>query len=154
MTRIKAACFGMASVFLAASTSLAQPPQRIRVLAPTAAATVDTQTRVAFRDSVQQSLEQSALAPQRVYVLSPRLLLLRSFLEDGQRTPTLACVVEFAISDEQGVLIATVRGSARSQSATTRATIQSASDAAIRQLATVFASSGPQRSSGKRVASN
>jgi hypothetical protein len=59
---------------------------------------------------------------------------LRRYVEPGEKSVTLVCVVSIAVSDDKDVLIATVRGSATSRNAAIHDVVEVASQSAVRGL--------------------
>lgn len=66
------------------------------------------------------------------YALAPAVAQLRRYVEAKQLT--LVCIVDLSVRDEQGTLLATVQGSAKTQGASAREAIDSATHAAVARL--------------------
>ena len=120
---------------LMASTANAGPYASIRVAPETAPASIDAETRAAFRHAVTASLAEAGIASIRTYTVHPAIVQLRRYIEPGEKSPTLVCVISIAVSDDQSVLIAAGRGSATSRNATTLDVVEVASQSAVRSLA-------------------
>jgi hypothetical protein len=66
------------------------------------------------------------------YAISPSVTQLRRYVESDRLV--LVCIVDLALLDEQGTLLATVRGSATSVGASAGDAIDSATHAAVARL--------------------
>ncbi|HEY4159642.1 MAG TPA: hypothetical protein VGM29_16140 [Polyangiaceae bacterium] len=150
----KRAVLGCSLAVLLGAASAGAQGERIRVATPKISTPCDEATRVAFIDVVRVKFAAVDPTPARAYTLSPALIQLRRFLEDGRRTPTLACVIDIAVSDERGVLIATVRGSTKALNASPRQALEGAADAALRKLGPVLVADGQGSQARKPIAKN
>jgi len=139
---------------LAVSTASAAPRAVIRVGPETAPASVDADTRAAFRHVVTSSVAESRFSPGRAYTAYPTILQLRRYVEPGEKSPTLVCVVSIAVTDDEELLIATVRGSATSRGAPAHDVLEVATQSAVRGLVKALESNERTRNRSKPTAGN
>ena len=135
------------------STALAAPTMAIRVGPETVPASVDADTRAAFRHAVTSSITEAGLSPSRAYTAYPSIVQLRRYLEPREKSPTLVCIVSIAVTSDD-VLIATVRGSASSRGAATRDVLEVATQSAVRGLVKSLESNERAPKRGKPAAGN
>jgi hypothetical protein len=128
------------AVGLAVSSASAAPKAAIRVGPETAPASIDADTRAAFRHVVTSSVAEAGFAPRRSYTAYPTIVQLRRYVEPGEKSPTVVCVVSIAVTDDKELLLATVRGSASSRGAATHAVLEVATQSAVRSLVKTLAS--------------
>lgn len=119
---------------LVASTATATEEASIRVARETAPASIDARTRAAFRHAVTAGVAEARFSSDRVYTAYPAIVQLRRYVEPGEKSPTLVCVVSIAVSNEKSVLIASVRGSATSRNAAVNDVLEVASQSAVQNL--------------------
>jgi hypothetical protein len=91
-------------------------------------------TQQALRRIVEHQLAEARLTDSvSAYTISPALVQLRRYLEPGRKV-RLVCVIDLVLSDRQGALLATVRGSASGVGAAPRETVAAAAHAAVARL--------------------
>jgi hypothetical protein len=101
---------------------------------------VDARTRVVLHDAVESDLASNeAVSKLGGYTLFPKLVELRRYVEGNQKTPTTVCVVELSVVDGSGNLVARTRGTASSQTATERETLEAATAASAARLSVSLA---------------
>jgi len=71
------------------------------------------------------------------YAITPTLVQLRRYVEPGRRVK-LVCVIDLAISNQHGVVVATVRGSAATTGASRDEAVDAAMHAAVVRLPVVL----------------
>lgn len=87
----------------------------------------------AVSEALQRHLADAGLSDSLAgYAVAPAVAQLRRYVEAKQLT--LVCIVDLSVRDEQGTLLATVRGSAKTQGASAREAIDSATHAAVARL--------------------
>jgi hypothetical protein len=137
---------------LAVTTASAAPTTAIRVGAETAPASVDADTRAAFRHAVTSSVAEAGFSPRRTYTAYPTIVELRRYTEPGEKSAKVVCIVSIAATDDKQVLIATVRGSATSRGAATHDVLEVATQSAVRRLVKTLESSERSRNGNKATA--
>lgn len=131
---------------LLASTATATQEASIRVAPETAPASIAPDTRAAFRHAVTASVAETGFSSDRAYTAYPAIVQLRRYIEPGEKSPTLVCVVSIAVSDDKSILIATMRGSATSRNAAAADVLEVASQSAVRSLVKALESNERTRS--------
>ncbi len=122
-----------------------------RVDAASAPAGTDTRFKAALRASVSQHLSDAGLSASLAgYSLSPSLVQLRRYIGPGQTTARFVCIVGLALKNDQG-LLADVRGSATTTSASPLEALDAAAQAAVARLPAVL-SRIQARQGGNRIA--
>ena len=139
---------------LAVSSASAAPKASIRVGPETAPASVDADTRAAFRHVVTSSVAEAGFSPRRAYTAYPTIVELRRYVEPGEKSATVACVVSIAVTDDKELLLATVRGSATSRGAATHDVLEVATQSAVRSLVKTLESNERTRNRNKPTAGN
>jgi hypothetical protein len=139
---------------LAVSTASAAPRAAIRVGPESAPASIDADTRAAFRHAVTSSVADAGFLPRRAYTAYPTISQLRRYVEPGDKSPTLVCVVSIAVTDDEEILVATVRGSATSRGATPNDVLEVATQSAVRALVKTLESNERSRNRSKQTAEN
>lgn len=84
----------------------------------------------------------------------PTIVELRRYVERGEKSPTVACVVSIALTDDKGILIATVRGGASSRGAAAREVLEVATQAAVKRLVRALQASERGRNGDRQIAKN
>ncbi len=137
---------------LAVSAAVAAPADSsARVETATAPAGTDARLKTALRASVAQHLANAGLADSLSgYSLSPSLVQLRRYVEPGQKQARLVCVVGLALNSDRGVL-ADIRGSASTASASALDAVDAAAQSAVAHLPAVL-SRIQAREAGNRIA--
>jgi hypothetical protein len=79
---------------------------------------------------------------------------LRHYVEPGEKSPTVVCIVSIAVADDEELLIATVRGNATSRGAAARNVLEVATQSAVHSLVEALRSSERSRNNGKPSAKN
>jgi hypothetical protein len=124
----------LATVLSAPFAAAANGDSPVRVGVVHAPAGIDAKTRAALSESLRRHLADAALGESlRPYTVSPSLVQLRRYVE-GSKQVKLICLVDLALSDTQGNLVASVRGSATTRGASSRETIDAAAQAAVTRL--------------------
>ena len=139
---------------LVASTASATQGASIRVAPETAPASVDAATRAAFRHAVTTSVADAGFSSDRAYTAYPSIVQLRRYVEPGEKSPTLVCVINIAVSDDKRVLIASVRGSATSRNAGAKDVLEVASQSAVQSLVKALESNERTRTKNTPTARN
>jgi len=86
-----------------------------------------------LRDALRRHLAEAGLTDSFAgYAISPSVAQLRRYIESKRLM--LVCVVDLSLLDEQGNLLASVRGSATTSNASTSEAIDSATHAAVARL--------------------
>jgi len=106
----------------------------IRVAPATAPKTVDERTLATFRDAVGRNLSGSLGTSGAAFTVSPALIQLRKYTDDGRREPGFYCIVDLALRDEHGDLVGSTRGRALATSATATDAMDAAVHAAAARL--------------------
>ncbi len=137
---------------LAVSLAVAAPADSsIRVESATAPAGTDARLKTALHASITQQLADAGLsASLQGYSLSPSLVQLRRYVEPGQKQARLVCVVGLALNSDRGVL-ADIRGSASTASASQLDAVDAAAHAAVARLPAIL-SRIQAREAGNRIA--
>ena len=124
----------LVTVLSAPLAAAANGDSAVRIAAVHAPAGTDARARAALSESLRRYLSEAALADSlRPYTVSPSLTQLRRYVEDSKQA-RLVCMVDLALSDAQGTLVASVRGSATTRGASPRETIDAAAHAAVTRL--------------------
>jgi hypothetical protein len=137
---------------LAVSSAWAAPRPAIRIGPETAPPSIGANTRTAFRLVVTSSVAGAGFSPRRGYTAYPSLVELRRYVEPGETSPTVACVVSIAVTDDKEILIATVRGSATSRGGAAREVLQIATQSAVKRLVKTLESNERSRKVHKPTA--
>jgi len=136
-------------------TSTASATQESILVAPeTAPASIDARTRAAFRHAVTAGVAEARFSSERAYTAYPAIVQLRRYVEPGEKSPTLVCLVSIAVSDDKSVLIASVRGSATSRNAAANDVLEVASQSAVRSLLKALESNERTRNKNTPPAQN
>ena len=123
------------ATILSASLATAQSgDSSLRIGAVHAPAGTDARARAALSASLHRHLSEAGLVDSlRPYTISPSLTQLRRYVE-GSKQAKLVCMVDLALSDAQGNVLGSVRGSATTRGASARETIDAAAHAAVARL--------------------
>lgn len=120
------------------ATQVASAAPKTKTAAPArsgsgAAALSERSSAAAASDALQRHLADAGLADSLVgYAVTPSVAQLRRYVES--KRVMLVCIVDLALRDEQGTLLATVSGSAKTSGASPREAIDSATHAAVARL--------------------
>lgn len=100
-----------------------------------------------LRDSVKRHVSDAGLTEQLAsYTVAPSVVQLRRYVE--KRKLKLVCVVDLAVKDHEGSLLASVRGNATAIGASPDEAVDAAAHAAVAQLPQALqALRGPDRKS-------
>jgi len=139
---------------LAVSSASAAPKAAIRVAPETAPASIGADTRAAFRLVVTASVADAGFSSSRAYTAYPTIVQLRRYVEPGEKSTTIVCLVSIAATDDKELLVATVRGSATSRGATTHDVLEVATQSAVRSLVKALESNERTRNGNKPTAAN
>jgi hypothetical protein len=124
----------LATVLAAPFAAAANGDSSVRIGAVHAPAGTDARARAALSESLHRYLSEAALAASlRRYTVAPSLTQLRRYVE-GSKQAKLVCMVDLALRDTHGNLVASVRGSATTRGASSRETIDAAAHAAVTRL--------------------
>jgi hypothetical protein len=124
-----------ASLLSASFAMAANGDARVRVNAVQAPAGTDAKARAALNDALQRHLADAQLAESlRPYTVSPSIVQLRRYVENTPSQSKLVCLIDLALNDAQGNVVASVRGGATSRDASPRETIDAAAHAAVSRL--------------------
>ncbi len=124
----------LATVLSAPFAAAANGDSPVRVGVLHAPAGTDARALVALSESLHRHLAEAPLSESlRPYTVSPSLVQLRRYVEDTKKAK-LICLVDLALRDAQGNLVASVRGSATTRGASSRDTIDAATYAAVSRL--------------------
>lgn len=96
----------------------------------------DAKTLATLNHSLQRYLADAHLVESlRPYTVSPSLVQLRRYVEhDTPKQAKLVCLIDLALSDARGNVVASVRGSATKRGGSARETIDAAAHAAVARL--------------------
>lgn len=138
MTARNAALWGrglmLAAVLSAPFAAAASGDSPVRVGVVHAPAGTDAKTLAALSESLHRHLAEAGLSESlRPYTVSPSLVQLRRYVENSKQAK-LICLVDLALSDTQGNLVASVRGSVTTRGASSRETVDAAAQAAVSRL--------------------
>ena len=100
------------------------------------------------------SVAEAGFSPRQAYTAYPTIVQLRRYVEPGEKSPTVVCVVSIAVTDDKDLLLATVRGSATSRGAATQDVLEVATQSAVRSLVKTLKSSERARNGNKPTAEN
>jgi hypothetical protein len=145
--------FLLATLLSASFAAAGSGDARVRISAVQVPAGTDAKTRAALNESLERYLADAQLAQSlRPYTVSPSLVQLRRYVEDGRKQAKLVCLVDLALSDSQGNLVASVRGSASTREGSSRDTIDAAAHAAVSRLPSALQALGAARHSSSEIA--
>ena len=137
---------------LTASVALAAPADSSAKLgAASAPAATDARIKLALSDAVRLHVGAAGLdARLRGYIISPALIQLRRYVETGQKQLKTVCVVELGLKEDQGNLVASVRGNAATLGASPLEAVDAAARSAVSRMPEVLAAlQGPRPSDGQ-----
>ena len=107
----------------------------------------------ALKQTVEEGLTSSAAIAPASYTVFPHLLELRRYIDADPKKPTLVCVVELTLLDERdGRIVAKMRGSANSATASDREVLHTAAEGATTRLADTITLLARRDSRSKPVA--
>jgi hypothetical protein len=142
----------LVTVLSAPLAAAANRDSSVRIAAVHAPAGTDARARAALSESLHRYLLEAQLAESlRPYTVSPSLTQLRRYVE-GSKQAKLVCMVDLALSDMQGQVVASVRGSATTRGASSRETIDAAARAAVTRLPGALQALNDSRNSPTQVA--
>lgn len=128
LNRLASAGVLLVAALLATPTSAAPKAKRT-----TSADRQALRAETALRDAVTRHVSDAGLTEQLAsYTLSPSVVQLRRYVE--KRKLKLVCVVDLAVKDQQGSLLASVRGNATALGASPEEAVDAAAHAAVAQL--------------------
>ncbi len=91
----------------------------------------EAQAQGSLRDAVSRSVTAEGLMESlRDYAISPSLVQLRRYVDADHHTK-LVCVVDLAVQDRQGALVASIRGNATTMGMTRSETVYAAAHSAV-----------------------
>lgn len=136
MTSTRAKLPWFSAVLLASSLAFASPTaSSVRVGPARVPASLDAKLRVAVRDVVKRELARAPVDPAlRAYTISPALVQLRRYVEPGAEAVATVCVLDLAVLDDDGSMVGSVRGSARTIPANDKHALLAATRSAIAEL--------------------
>jgi hypothetical protein len=122
------------TTLLAAPLASAAPKAKARGASRPDAPVVTTQSHAAVAtEALQRHVTEAGLTDSLArYVITPSVVQLRRYVE--AKRLRLVCVVDLALRDERGTLLATVRGNAIAVGASPHEAIDSATHAAVVRL--------------------
>jgi|SRR5882724_3334454 len=134
MTSTRAAAWLLLSTLLAAPLASAAPKTKAPGASrPDAAVSTARGNTVALGSALRRHLADAGLTDSfAAYAISPSVTQLRRYVESNRLM--LVCIVDLALRDEQGSLVATVRGSASASAGSPYEAIDSATHAAVARL--------------------
>ncbi|HVR21075.1 MAG TPA: hypothetical protein VMS65_15290 [Polyangiaceae bacterium] len=100
------------------------------------------------------SVAEAGFVPRQTYTAYPTIVQLRRYIEPGDKSPTVVCLVSIAVTNDKDLLLATVRGSATSRGAATHDVLEVATQSAVRSLVKALESSERTRNGNKPLAEN
>ncbi len=113
----------------------------------------DAETRAALSRSLERHLAHAKLDDSlKPYQLSPSLVQLRRYVESPSKQVKLVCVVDLALMDAQGVLVASVRGNVTTPSSERREAIDAAAHAVVSRLPAALQALGASDKKREQVA--
>ena len=136
------------SASLAAATSADTP----RVREAKAPLGVDSDARAALSQAVQRQLDAADLGKAlRPYTVFPSLVQLRRYQEAPKRVKWV-CVVDLALEDAGGNVLASVRGNAATYGSSARETLDQAASAAVSRLPEALQALSDSRKKPEKIA--
>jgi hypothetical protein len=143
----------LATVLSASAAAAGSGDSAPRVNRAQAPSGTDAKTRAALSESVRRHLAEARLESSlKGYSISPSLVQLRRYVEESPKQAKLVCLIDLALSDDQGRTVATVQGSATSRGATPLDTIDAAAHAAVSRLPSALQALAEQKSSSQVAA--
>jgi hypothetical protein len=143
----------LGSLLSASAALAASGDARVRINAVQAPLGTDAKARAALSESLRRHLSQAELAESlRPYTVSPSLLQLRRYVEDTPKQAKLVCLIDLALNDSQGNIVASVRGSATTRDTSQRDTIDAAAHAAVARLPTALHALGAKQTNPSQLA--
>jgi len=132
VTPARAATWLLLTTMLAAPLASAAPKAKARG-ASRPHASAERSNAAAVSDALQRQLADAGLTDSFAgYAISPSVAQLRRYVEADRLV--LVCIVDLALRNEQGSLVATVRGSATTSGSSPNDAIDSATHAAVARL--------------------
>jgi hypothetical protein len=136
----------LATLISASATAAAAGDSAPRITAVHAPSGTDAKARAALSEAVRRHVTEARLeTPLKGYSISPSLVQLRRYVEDSPKQAKLVCLVDLALSDEQGRVVASVKGSATTRGASQGETIDAAAQAAVSRLPTALQALSEQK---------
>ena len=134
MTSTRAATWLLLSTMLAAPLASAAPKTKAPGASrPDASVSTARSNAAALDTALRRHLADAGLTDSfAAYSISPSVTQLRRYVESNRLR--LVCIVDLALRDEQGSVLATVRGSATTSGASSYEAIDSATHAAVARL--------------------
>jgi hypothetical protein len=134
MTSRRAAAWLLLTTLLAAPLASAAPKTKAPAGSrPEASAASGKSNAAVVSDALKRHVAEAGLAASLAgYAITPSLVQLRRYVE--AKRLRLVCVVDLSLRDQQGTLLATVRGNAIAISASPHEAIDSATHAAVARL--------------------
>jgi hypothetical protein len=115
-----------------------------RINAVQAPAGTDAKTRAALSEAVRRHLAGAHVTGLSAYSISPALVQLRRYVEEPKRAK-LVCLVDLALNDDQGRVVASVQGRATTRDASPAQVIDAAAHAAVSRLPGAIQALGEQK---------
>ena len=146
--------FLFATLLSASFATAGNGDARVRISAAQVPAGTDAKTLAALNHSLQRYLADAHLVESlRPYTVSPSLVQLRRYVEDDTpKQAKLVCLIDLALNDAQGNVVASVRGSAITRGASPHETIDAATHAAVSRLPGALQALDSTRKSPTQVA--
>jgi hypothetical protein len=133
MTPGRAAGWLLLTTLLAAPLASAAPKTKARGSRPEPSVSAERRHAAVATDALQRHVAEAGLTDSLArYVITPSVVQLRRYVE--AKRLRLVCVVDLALRDEQGTLVASVRGNAIAIGASPHEAIDSATHAAVARL--------------------
>jgi hypothetical protein len=121
------------TAMLAAPLASATPQTKARAASRAKATAAERSNAATLSDALRRHLAEAGLTDSfGAYGISPSVTQLRRYVESKRLK--LVCIVDLSLTDEQGTLLATVRGSATTVGASPDEAIDSATHAAVARL--------------------
>jgi hypothetical protein len=126
---------------------------RARVHTVAAPAGTDARVRRALGESIERELGDAGLAPALGdYTVAASLVQLRRYVKAEGAASEWVCVVDLALLDRNGSVVASVRGNAATPSGEARETLNAAARSAVSRLPEALQALGAARKKSEKVA--
>jgi hypothetical protein len=123
-----------AALLSASAAAAAAGDSAPRINAVQAPAGTDAKTRADLSEALRRHVVEAHLEGSlKAYSISPSLVQLRRYVEEPKQAK-LVCLIDLALNDEQGRVVASVQGNATTRGASQTATIDAAAQSAVSRL--------------------
>lgn len=126
---------------------------RARVHTVAAPAGTDARVRRALGESIERELAETGIAPTLGdYTVAASLVQLRRYVKAEGAATEWVCVVDLALLDRSGSVVASVRGNAATPNGAPRETLNAAAHAAVSRLPQALQALEAARKKSEKVA--